>query len=70
MHSCIHIDTFKIKQNFYHKILIISQIIFFKVNIISHILKFLPKFSTTYDHFFFLIFYKIEHLVIFILFIF
>ena len=66
MHSCICIDTFKIKHNFYHKILIISQIIFLKVNIISHILKFLPKFNTTDDHFFFLIFNKIERVVIFI----
>ena len=30
----------------------INQIIIFKVNIISHILKFLPKFNTTYGHFF------------------
>ena len=56
MHSHIHIDTFKIKHNFYHKIYIISQITIFKVNVISHILKFLSKFNTTYDHFFFLIF--------------
>ena len=67
MHSCICIDTFKIKHNFYHKILIISQIIFLKVNIISHILKFLPKFNATYDHFFLLIFNKIEHVVIFVM---
>ena len=39
----------------------ISQIIIFsKVNVISHILKFLPKFNTTYDHFFFLIFNKFK----------
>ena len=53
MHLYIRVDTFKIKQNFYHKIYIISQIIFKKINIISHILKFLPRFSITYDHFFF-----------------
>ena len=70
MHLYIRVDTFKIKQNFYHKIYIISQIIFKKINIISHILKFLPRFSITYDHFFFLIFNKIERVIIFILFIF
>ena len=36
------------------------------VNIINHILKFLPKFNTTYDHFFFLIFSKVECVVIFV----
>ena len=41
MHSLIHIGTFKI--NFF----------FLKINVISHILKFLSKFNTTYDHFFF-----------------
>ena len=51
----IHINTFKIKHNFYHKN-INNQSIFFlkkKTDIITHILKFLPKFNTTYDHFFF-----------------
>ena len=66
MHLYIRVDTFKIKQNFYHKIYIISQIIFNKVNVIRHILKFLTKFNTTYDYFF-LILNKIEHVVIFIM---
>ena len=59
-------DTFKIKQNFYHKN-INNQLnaFFFKVNIISYILKFLSKFNTTCDYFF-LIFNKIEHVVIFV----
>ena len=38
---------------------------FFKLNIINHILKFLPKFNTNYDNFF-LIFNKIEHVMIFV----
>ena len=53
--TCIRIDTFKIKYNFYHKN-INNQLNYFflKVNIINHILKFLHKFnSTTYDNFFF-----------------
>ena len=59
-------DTFKIKHKFYYKN-INNQLNFFsKVNIIGHILKFLPKFNTTYDNFFFLIFNKIEREVIFI----
>ena len=65
MHLYIRVDTFKIKQNFYHKIYIISQIIFKKVNVIRHILKFLTKFNTTYD-FFFLFFNKIKRVVIFV----
>ena len=58
MHLYIRVDTFKIKQNFYHKIYIISQIIFKKINIISHILKFLPKFNTIDNHFFFLLMFN------------
>ena len=54
MDTCIHINTFKIKHNFYHKN-VNNQLnyYFFKVNIISYILKFLSKFSTTYNLFFF-----------------
>ena len=62
-------NTFKIKHNFYHKnINNYSNNYFFleKVNIISHILKLLPKFNTTYDHFF-LIFNKIKRVVIFVM---
>ena len=51
----------KIKHNFYYKnINNQSNYYFFSKNIISHILKFLPKFNTTYDHFFLLIFNKID----------
>ena len=51
--TCIHMDTFKIKHNFYHKNINNQSNYFFeKVNIISHILKFLLKVNTTYDHFF------------------
>ena len=47
-------DTFKIKHNFYHKnINNYSNYFFEKVNVISHILKFLPKFNITYDDLFF-----------------
>ena len=41
---CICMDIFKIKHNFYHKnINNQSNYLFEKENIISHILKFLPK---------------------------
>ena len=42
--TCIRMDIFKIKHNFYHKnINNQSNYLFEKENIISHILKFLPK---------------------------
>ena len=42
-------DTFKIKYNFYHKnINNYSNYFLKKVYVISHILKFLPKFNTTF----------------------
>ena len=63
----MHIGTFKIKHNFYHKN-INNYSIFLKVNVISHILKFLPKINTIYDHLYLLIFNKIEHVVIFVVF--
>ena len=50
--TCIGMDTFKIKHNFCHKNINNYWNYFFKVNVISHILKFLPKFNTTYDNFF------------------
>ena len=51
--TCIHIDTFKIKQNFYHtNINNQSNYVLKKKNVIRHILKFLSKFNTTYNHFF------------------
>ena len=58
-------DTFKIKHNFYYKNINNWSNYFFKVNVINHILKFLPKFNTTYG-FFFLIFNKVEGVWIFI----
>ena len=38
----------------------ISHIIFFKVYVVSHILKFLHKFNNSYDHFFYLILGKLQ----------
>ena len=64
---CICRGTFKIKHNFYKKNINNLSIFYYNVNVISHILKFLPKFNTTYDHFIFLIFNKIECLVIFVM---
>ena len=59
-------DAFKIKHNFYYKNINNYSIIFFKVNVIGNILKFLSKFNITNDLFFFLNFEKIEFVVIFI----
>ena len=44
---------------------LISHNFFKKVNIVSHILKFLHKFNDSYDNFF-QIFNKIEHVIIFV----
>ena len=54
-------NKFKIKYNFYLKNINNYSIFSKKVNVISHILKFLPKLNTTCNYFFFLIFNKIEH---------
>ena len=59
------INTFKIKQNFYHKNINNLSNLFFKVKVINYILKFLPKFNDNYDNFF-LIFNKIELVVMFV----
>ena len=64
---CIHMNKIKIKHNFYYKNINNYSIIFFKVNVIGNILKFLSKFNNTNDlFFFFLNFEKIEFVVIFI----
>ena len=39
---------------------------FYKVNVVSHILKFLHKFKNSYDHFFKIFFNKIERVIIFV----
>ena len=51
-------NKIKIKHNFYYKNINNYSIIFFKVNVIGNILKFLSKFNITNDLFFFSKFWK------------